>query len=317
MRLSLRYRLAGVLLKVYAHVPSGIVGAIEYFTAYFLRRVVRYRLDVVRGNLRLCFPEKDETQRLSIERSYYRHLSYLLLSGLRLSYLAPSRIKSHFSFEGLDVLRYLRDAGHRSIVLVMGHCDNWELFTAAPHYLREEGFSNVNVYKRLEDQHADLFMRGLRSRHGAENVEMTEVGRLLISRARGKAPNETAIVTFISDQCPFREAARYATLFFGHPTAFITGWERLARKLHLPVVYLDVERKGKRHEVGTFKLICENASTEPLFSVVETFAQMLEATIRRHPERWLWSHKRWRVTPNEVPDIAMSPACAKALLKEK
>ncbi|WP_439558658.1 LpxL/LpxP family acyltransferase [Dyadobacter sp.] len=28
--------------------------------------------------------------------------------------------------------------------------------------------------------------------------------------------------------------------------------------------------------------------------LMQCYAQRLETTIRRHPELWLWSHKRWQ-----------------------
>ena len=31
-----------------------------------------------------------------------------------------------------------------------------------------------------------------------------------------------------------------------------------------------------------------------------TFNQVLEATIRRAPEQWLWMHARWRTQPKEA-----------------
>ena len=33
--------------------------------------------------------------------------------------------------------------------------------------------------------------------------------------------------------------------------------------------------------------------------ITEMFAQRLEQTLRREPAYWLWSHKRWKFTPEE------------------
>lgn len=37
----------------------------------------------------------------------------------------------------------------------------------------------------------------------------------------------------------------------------------------------------------------------PDYSLTDQYARLLEETIRRVPEYWLWTHKRWKRTKEE------------------
>lgn len=296
------------LLKVLAYVPSFVVKAFSRLAYFLLYRVMQYRRDVVRTNITNCL-SRNEKDLKAIEKKYYKHLSNLLLNSLRYPFYKPSQLRKSFRFENLESIEALRAKGVKNIVLVMGHCGEWELFAAAPYYLKERGFINVNVYKKLSNATSDELMQLLRARHNSIGVETQDIARYLIARERDKQVTDTAIVTFIADQCPFLEASHYGTLFFNQPTLFISGWERLARKLALPVVYMDIYTDKNGQLVGALKLLCENAATTQPFQLVELYKEELEASIYRNPVQWLWSHKRWRFQPQQVEGITLSKAC--------
>ncbi|MCQ2310008.1 MAG: hypothetical protein MJZ78_08540 [Bacteroidales bacterium] len=72
------------------------------------------------------------------------------------------------------------------------------------------------------------------------------------------------------------------------------GAEGFARKYDLPVVYYEVvkERIGMyRFDV---KLITEHPNELPEGAVMQRYVEYLEETIKKKPEYWLWSHRRWK-----------------------
>ena len=60
-------------------------------------------------------------------------------------------------------------------------------------------------------------------------------------------------------------------------------------------VYLDVERTSRGHYRLTFVEMKPNEeeSLSP-YPFSRNFWRLLEQTIRRQPELWLWSHNRWQ-----------------------
>ena len=45
---------------------------------------------------------------------------------------------------------------------------------------------------------------------------------------------------------------------------------------------------------GEIKLITREPQSLPEYEITTRYFQMLEASIRRRPEFWLWSHNRWK-----------------------
>ena len=74
----------------------------------------------------------------------------------------------------------------------------------------------------------------------------------------------------------------------------MTGPERIARKLDLPVVFLDVRKLERLHYTLRLELITEHPRETAENEITEEYARRLERMIQRDPAYWLWTHKRWK-----------------------
>ena len=72
--------------------------------------------------------------------------------------------------------------------------------------------------------------------------------------------------------------------------------ERIARQANHVVFYLDLTRTSRGHYEAEFKLITDEPQKMPEFEITDIYFRMLEQTINRHPEYWLWTHNRWKRT---------------------
>ena len=74
----------------------------------------------------------------------------------------------------------------------------------------------------------------------------------------------------------------------------LTGIERIAQKLDCTLAYADVI-KIKR---GYYKIVYSEITQTPKeykeFEITEIYTRLMEKTILRAPEYWLWTHKRWK-----------------------
>jgi KDO2-lipid IV(A) lauroyltransferase len=91
-------------------------------------------------------------------------------------------------------------------------------------------------------------------------------------------------------------------VFLGRPTAFISGTETLARRLDTAVIYWDMEKPARGRYHITCRPITLSAAEEAQGSITERYARLLEATIRRRPDLWLWSHRRWKNQADFTPE---------------
>ena len=84
------------------------------------------------------------------------------------------------------------------------------------------------------------------------------------------------------------------TDFLHQRTGVIFGAEHFARKYNIPVLYYEVikERMGK-YRVDV-QLITDAPNDCAEYGITQRYVELLEQTIRRNPQYWLWSHRRWK-----------------------
>jgi KDO2-lipid IV(A) lauroyltransferase len=110
---------------------------------------------------------------------------------------------------------------------------------------------------------------------------------------------QPVVIGYISDQVPFWTNIHHWVNFLNHDTPVLTGAERIARKVDHAVFFLDVRRIRRGYYEAEFKLITCTPKKMDEFEITDIYFKMLEESIRRAPEFWLWSHNRWKRTREE------------------
>ena len=108
------------------------------------------------------------------------------------------------------------------------------------------------------------------------------------------------MIGFMADQTPAWRNIHYWTPFLNQDTPVFTGVERIAKQTGFAVVYLDMEKIKRGYYKATVRLITDNPREEPENNITETYIRAMEKTILRNPAYWLWTHKRWKRTREEV-----------------
>lgn len=276
-----------------------LVGLLPYGVLYyglapvihgFLHRVVRYRLGVVRKNLRGAFPERSEAERRAIERKFYRHLATMFVDTIDLSSMSRREIGRRVRYE--DNERHEARVAGRSWILAMAHYGTWEL-TAGYPLVTDHRMGGV--YRHLSSGVFERFYNHLRARFGTVPIERREVAREAALTHAGKRP-PTALA-LIADQSPRRPIEHWFD-FLNRPTGFFMGIEKLALKYDLPVYFLRVVPIKRGWYTARFEPIYDPAETVAEWEITRRYVEKLEALVREHPEYWLWSHRRWKYAPD-------------------
>ena len=134
-------------------------------------------------------------------------------------------------------------------------------------------------------------MLDLRSKRGGECVEKNILLRKLVQLRHADHP---FVIGLIADQKPSPHNAHTWTTFFNQETAFLDGGEVLARKFDLGVVYAHITSPKRGHYLVHFEVITETPQEMPENEITMSYVRMIESNIRRQPERWLWTHNRWK-----------------------
>ncbi len=279
---AIGYWLLLCIIYPLAWLPKRILFVLADCFYFFIYYLLPYRKSIVYTNLARSFPEKNYREIKRIARQYYRYFADMFFENLYMLGTPAKKVKRLVSFENIELPeRYLKEG--KSLVLIAAHYGNWEYIGTLGLFLHP-----MIAYKEQLGV-SDLLMKKIR-RH-FNNDQIIPMQHLLKFMLTHRKEQRTYI--FIADQAPSLSATGWTT-FLNQETVFYNGAEKAAAHLDLPVIYLEILRKGRGQYHLTFSSICERAGELPEHAITHTFAGLLEESIQRHPQYWLWSHKRWK-----------------------
>jgi KDO2-lipid IV(A) lauroyltransferase len=91
-----------------------------------------------------------------------------------------------------------------------------------------------------------------------------------------------------------RSQVNYGIDFLHQKTPVFVGYDRIASRMNVAFVYCEMEKIARGKYRATYHEILPDAEKFASLEVVKKFHHLLENTINRNPDNWLWSHKRWK-----------------------
>lgn len=288
----LGYAVAYIFLWTITWFPLGtlfLIGDLFYLLAY---RVIGYRKEIVRSNLKNSFPHKSEAEIIAIEKRFYRHLGDSFIEWFYPLHRSAKQLKPRYVFKNPELLNDLYEKGV-SVAGVLGHYGNWEWLSLLPTEVKHKVWA---IHKPLKNPHFNRLINGLRSKYGVHMVSNKDSYRKLKSE---KDNGEVTMTYFLADQSPQESKIKYWTSFLGQDTPVFLGAEQIAKKLDMAVVFFDIRKVSRGHYEIEFRLLSENPNDEKNHAITDLHVKALEERITAEPEWWLWSHRRWKHKRNE------------------
>lgn len=287
----LLYYLVFVFWYVLSLLPLRFLYLFSDLLYYPLYYCIRYRRKVVRQNLCSSFPDRNLNEIVRIEKGFYSFFCDYLVETIKLFSISKKQMRKRMQFEGLEQVTEAFNSG-KSCSLYLGHYCNWEWISSLPMHLESTEIC-AQIYHPLENSTFDQLFLHMRGRFGAHSIEMDETFRTILGWNK---KNQKNIVGYISDQVPGYNNIHYWTDFLNHDTPVFTGAERISRIADCTVFYLDICRTKRGYYKARLVKIADSLRTLPKFYATEQYFRLLESTIQREPQYWLWSHKRWKRT---------------------
>ena len=261
---------------------------------WVLYGLLGYRKKVLEKNLKASFPEKSEEELKRIERGFYHFFCDYIAESVKLMTIRRENLRRRMVFKGAELVDEVIESG-QSCAVFLGHLCNWEWVTSLPLWVTPKAQCG-QIYHPIENKDFDrLFLRS-RQRMGAVCIPMADTLRKIIEFKKAGQP---VVIGYISDQVPFWTNIHHWVDFLHHDTPVLTGMERIARKVNHAVFFLDVRRVRRGYYEAEFKLITREPQKMGEYEITDIYYRMLEQSIRRAPEFWLWSHNRWKRTREE------------------
>jgi KDO2-lipid IV(A) lauroyltransferase len=262
------------------------------------------RKNIALENLRNAFPEKTEEELRKIAQGAFRNYGIALVELLWFPNLDDKALRRLVEIENLELMKaaYARGKG---LIMLSGHFGNWELIALAMGYLSKLPITII-VQTQANKLVDDVINRNrclLGNRVVPMGMSVREIIRTL---------DEGGVVAIAPDQSGAMEGAFVS--FFGRSVATHKGPAVFALRSGAPVQMGFITRKPD----GRYTVVLEEIPTGDLTdnteeSVVELTRRhtaLLEKYVRMHPDHWLWMHRRWKHTQEQVEQLEQSSARA-------
>ena len=265
--------------------PFSVLYLISDLLYIILYYVIRYRLDIVKNNLLIAFPEKTEAERTAITKQFYKNLIDTFIETIKMFSLGKNRFLQRCN-GNFEVLNSLIERG-KTIQLQTAHQFNWEYGNWI--LALKVKLPIASVYMPLKNKALNKIFFKLRSRFGAVMVDATNYSKNITKVARRQHA-----LALIADQNPGWPGRAYWLNFFKKPAPFLIGPDRGAIKNNNAVVFTKFVRLKRGHYYFENFIITENAAECKPGEITRKFRDFIEDAITQKPASFLWSHRRWK-----------------------
>jgi KDO2-lipid IV(A) lauroyltransferase len=279
------YYLLYALLYLVSLLPMLFLYLISDGLYLLIYHVLKYRRTVVLSNLRLAFPEKTEIERIRIAKKFYHNFIDYFVEMIKLISADDAFLQKRFTADTGE-LGELYKTG-KSCHLHLGHTFNWEWGQLVLTGLTK--YRIIVVYMPITNARFEKLFYRLRTRNGNIFIPATDIRSAMAPHLKTQY-----LLGLVADQNPSNPATSYWHNFFGHPTPFATGPEKGARAGGLPVMFASIEKPRRGYYHARLTLCTTDAAALPEGELTRQYVVYLEGVIRRNPDMWLWSHRRWK-----------------------
>ena len=264
-----------------------ILSDILFFPMFY---IVRYRRKLVYQNMKDSFPEKSEKEIRRMEKAFYHHFCDYIVETIKLLHISDKETRKRVKFHNTEALQEIVDNGG-SCLMLLGHYGNWEFVPSVTLWMRKGSVIFAQIYRPLKNKWFDRFFLKLRGRYHSECIAKQDTLRSIL---RYKSSGRPSITGFMADQTPSPANIHHWVNFLNHDTPVFTGVEKIAHKVGFSVFYFDVEKIKRGYYSLTIREISRNPKETEEFEITNKYMEMMETTILRAPEYWLWTHNRWK-----------------------
>jgi len=247
--------------------------------------ILKYRRPIVFSNLQIAFPEKTPAERIAIAKKFYKNFIDTFIETIKMVSASDAYIRKRVS-GNWEVLNDLYKTG-RSCQIHLGHTFNWEWANLAG--AKEMPYTFLGVYMPITNKVLDRLFRRLRAKSGTVLLPATDMRKAMLPWR-----NRQYCIGLVADQAPSAPEKSFWLNFFGKPTGFVTGPETGARASNIPVVFANIEKPRRGYYKVVFTLAEDQPANFERGALTLRYARYLEDVIRRQPDMWLWSHRRWK-----------------------
>tara|TARA_B100001093_G_C26429621_1_gene843420 strand:+ start:38 stop:748 length:711 start_codon:yes stop_codon:yes gene_type:complete len=181
--------------------------------------------------------------------------------------------------------KYLKEIQNEKVIFISGHFDNFELMAMS---LEKEGINLAAVYRPLNNYFLNKIMEYLRKKYICKN--QIKKGRTGVRNLLTLFKNGSSIALMI-DQ---RVSEGLKLNFFQNKAFTTTIPAQFVKKFNCRVVPIYIDRIKEINFSLTISKPLKFDKNDSLEKISQNLNFWLEKTIKNSPNKWIWSHDRWK-----------------------
>jgi KDO2-lipid IV(A) lauroyltransferase len=271
----------------FSKLPLKVLYVFSDFIFFLIYHIVGYRKKTVRENLKNSFPEKTQKELKTIQKKFYRNFSDYLVETFRSFSISDRELKVRIQYINQHIFHEAKNE-KKNIILLAGHVFNWEWYTALATITPQKNC--FPVYRKVQNNFWEEKIKNIRNRFGNQSLEAKEVIRHIF-----KNPNDgDSIYMFVADQTPHFSEVTYGLNFLNQKTPTFIGYDKLSTRMDLIFVYCEMKKIKRGYYQVNYHRIYPESEKFIEYEVVKKFHKMLENTIKKRADNYLWSHRKWK-----------------------
>jgi KDO2-lipid IV(A) lauroyltransferase len=253
-----------------------------------------FRRGVVFRNLHRVFGGSLSEKEIRImAQSYWGHFARFFIEWVRSPFRSDQQKKAMVRVENIDAPINAAKQG-KGVLLLTAHFGNWEVATVSGigQYPQFKGLLHF-VRREMKPKWFNAFITRRFQRAGFGTVgHKGSLDQILNLLETGN------LVVFVFDQhATGREGV--VVDFCGHPAATFKSLAVLALSSGAPVVPTSTWREPDGSHVLRFEdplpMVEHEKVGEEIRLNTRIYNEAIEKMLMRHPEQWIWMHRRWKV----------------------
>jgi KDO2-lipid IV(A) lauroyltransferase len=281
--LQLRRRLVSLLVK-------SVFGCLPQYRKIALK------------NLRLAFPEQSAEWHAETYRKSLEAFSRVFIDLARLHTLDEGWVRAHVECQYLENYRRIKterpDCG---VLFATGHLGSFELLA---HCVPIFGYPISYIVRSFQLPKINRWWKSKRELRGNRAIDRRGAVKETVAEiSRGRD------VGVLFDQNVTRNHAVFVD-FFGRKAATTKLIGIVTLRTECPVVCASIQYLGgdayriNAHEVVLADIYADMTLSQEAKSllITERVSAAYEQMVRENPNEWFWFHRRWKTTPEGVPE---------------
>jgi KDO2-lipid IV(A) lauroyltransferase len=258
----------------------------------FVHRASAKHRDRAQTNIAMAYPRMTERQVRDLTGASFEHFGRLLMEVcLTPRLFHPGNWSRQVQLGDLAQAPQWLNAGKPAIMLT-GHLGNWEVLG---YLMAVLGYRMHAVARPIDNPKVNDWLLGIREQRGMRIITKWNATDRLVS-----VLDEGGVLGFIADQ----NAGDRGTFvpFFGRLASTYKSIALLAVSREVPVFcgYAQRVDGASKFEFGVGDAIWPGDwadHPDPVYYVTARYMRAIEQMVRRHPEQYLWMHRRWKSRP--------------------